>query len=124
MLSTLLTLLLQEFSEYYRRGALPGGQQVQRGDSAAQSDDSGVAEAVVSAAAEPPTWVSFSEVRRLLDLGAYSIDEVVAEFARRSDRAGRLTRSAFFDALQELCALSQLSSRYALQFCAGCAATT
>ena len=61
-----------------------------------------VREQVVNIAAEPPSWVSLAEIKRITNLGKYSLDQVAALFDRQTNNDGMLTRTAFNSVFRRL----------------------
>jgi Ca2+-binding EF-hand superfamily protein len=57
---------------------------------------------VVSIAAEPPSWVSLAEIKRITNLQQYTIGEVAECFLSFANNDGMLTRTAFNDVFREL----------------------
>lgn len=81
-------LSLEEFKAWY---AQPGAE-----DAAAGAESSrGMRDVVVDSAAEPPSWVSLAEVKRVTNLGSYHVQEVMEVFAECADDSGLLDRDAF-----------------------------
>ena len=86
--------LPQEFTEYYASGGLSFG-----GDKDSSDE---IRERVVSIAAEPPSWVSLAEIKRITNLQQYTIGEVAECFLSFANNDGMLTRTAFNDVFREL----------------------
>jgi len=77
-------LSLEEFSRWY--------------SSRGESQEPRVAASVVGLAAEPPSWVSLGEMKRLTGLHRFSVAEVASHFARFADDMGLLSPSSFGEA--------------------------
>jgi Ca2+-binding EF-hand superfamily protein len=61
-----------------------------------------IRERVVNLAAEPPSWVSLAEIKRITQLGSYTLAEVADSFLEHADGEGKLTRPVFNDVFRRL----------------------